>query len=259
MFASFKKCHMQPNSFNTLEEFVSGTVLLIDKPIEWTSFDVLNRIKIFVRNNIKIPKNDQGHEQRFKIGHAGTLDPLATGLLVVCTGKLTKSIDSLQGGEKEYTGTIAFGQTTPSYDLETTPEGDFPTGHFNLALIQEKAMGFLGEQWQIPPGYSAKHVDGERAYKSARLGKPVEIPPVKITINEFQIPRYENAEADFLIRCSKGTYIRTIAHDIGKNLDSGAHLIKLRRTMSYPFRIEDALTLPDLMMRLERITAIKTS
>jgi tRNA pseudouridine55 synthase len=242
------------NSFETVEELVTGSVLLVDKPLTWTSFDVVNRIKGFVKKNVIIPRNAQGDDQRFKIGHAGTLDPLATGLLVICTGKFTKSIDQFQGGLKEYTGTIRFGQTTPSYDLETTPEGVFPVGHLSLEAIKETALTFIGEQWQRPPIYSAKQVDGKRAYSLARKGEHVEIPLVLITVYEFEILQMSDFDVDFRIKCSKGTYIRTLANDFGERMGSGSHLIKLRRTESYPFRVEDALSVDALIARLERVS-----
>lgn len=245
---------MQPNQFASIDEFVAGTILLIDKPFDWTSFDVLNRIKGFVRNRVVIPPNEHGHDQRFKIGHAGTLDPLATGLLVVCTGKCTKLIDSIQGGTKEYTGTIVFGQTTPSYDLETEPEGDYETAHLSLQSIQETARTFEGELWQKPPIYSAKQVDGKRAYHAARKGQQMIIPAIRVEIESFEITHYANAEAEFRIRCSKGTYIRTLANDIGPKINSGSYLSALRRTESSPYRVEDAITLDQLLEKLEKMT-----
>lgn len=244
---------MQFNQFNSIEEFVAGTILLLDKPYDWTSFDVLNRIKGFVRNRVVIPPNEHGHDQRFKIGHAGTLDPLATGLLVVCTGKCTKLIDSIQSGTKEYTGTIVFGQTTPSYDLETEPEGSFETGHLTKETVQQAARSFVGELWQKPPIYSAKQVDGKRAYHAARKGQQMIIPAIRVEIEAFDITRFENNEADFRIRCSKGTYIRTLAHDIGPKLQSGSYLAALRRTESTPHRVEDAITLDELLEKLEKL------
>lgn len=245
---------MLPNSFTSISEFVSGSVLLIDKPYDWSSFDVLNRIKGFVRNNVKIPPNEQGQPQKFKIGHAGTLDPLATGLLVVCTGKFTKRIDEFQGGEKEYTGTIRFGKTTPSFDLETAPEGDFPIEHLTEALVKEAALAFEGPQMQQPPVYSAKQVDGKRAYNAARSGEKIDIPAVPITVHTFRITHFAPTQADFLIRCSKGTYIRSIANDLGQKLDTGSFLESLRRTASEPFRVENALTLDELLARLAAIS-----
>jgi tRNA pseudouridine55 synthase len=240
-----------PNSFGSLQEFVQGCILLIDKPYEWTSFDVLNRIKGFVRHNISIAPNEHGHDQRFKIGHAGTLDPLATGLLVVCTGKFTKKIDTLMAGEKEYTGTIRFGQTTPSYDLETPPEGEYETAHLEIETIRANAMNMTGELWQKPPIFSAKQIDGKRAYKSARKGEQVIIPAVPIHVSQYDIKDFDGHEATFQIRCSKGTYIRSLAHDLGQNMGSGSHLTSLRRTESAPYRIENAITLEELLTKLQ--------
>lgn len=242
---------MRPNSFGSLDEFLQGAILLVDKPYTWTSFDVVNRIKGFVRHNVSMPPNEHGHDQRFKIGHAGTLDPLATGLLVICTGKLTKKIDSIMAGEKEYTGSIRFGQTTASYDLETPAEGEYPTEHLVLSMIQESATSMTGEQWQKPPAYSAKQVDGKRAYHAARRGENIIIPAVPIHVSQFNIVSYADREAHFVIRCSKGTYIRTLAHELGQNMGSGSHLTSLRRTESSPFRIEDALTVEDLLQKLK--------
>jgi tRNA pseudouridine55 synthase len=244
---------LKPNAFNTISEFVSGSLLLIDKPLGWTSFDVLNKIKGFVRHHIVLPPNEQGHEQRFKIGHAGTLDPLATGLLVICTGRMTKSIDALQAGQKQYTGSIRFGQTTPSFDLETNPEGEFPTAHLTLDNLQAAASCFTGEQLQTPPRFSAKQIDGQRAYKAARRGEQIEIPAVTIRVDAFEILSFEENEACFRIDCSKGTYIRTLAHDLGLKAGSGAHLSSLRRTQSLPFDIQDAWTVEILIEKLNTL------
>jgi tRNA pseudouridine55 synthase len=244
-----------PNSFRTIHEFVSGSLLLIDKPLGWTSFDVLGKIKGYVKHNLVIPPNEQGHEQRFKIGHAGTLDPLATGLLVICTGKMTKSIDSLQAGKKEYTGSIRFGQTTPSFDLETEPEGSYPTSHLSLEGIQKSADTLSGHQMQTPPGYSAKQIGGQRAYKAARRGEKVDIPAVPIQVDAFEIISFENNEATFRIECSKGTYIRSLANDLGLRSDSGAYLSSLRRTESNPFNIKDAWSVEELLNRLHEVSS----
>jgi tRNA pseudouridine55 synthase len=241
----------QPNSFGQLTEFVQGSILLIDKPYDWTSFDVLNRIKGFVRHHVEIPANEHGHDQRFKIGHAGTLDPLATGLLVVCTGKYTKKIDSLMAGVKEYTGTIRFGQTTPSYDLETAPEGVFEVSHLSMEKLQAGALKLTGDIWQQPPVFSAKQVDGKRAYHAARKGQSIIIPAVPVQVSLFEITSFDGLDAEFRIRCSKGTYIRSLAHDLGQLLESGSHLVALRRTESAPFRIEDAISLDHLLLKLE--------
>lgn len=239
-----------PNQFSSIQEFLSGSLLLIDKPLGWTSFDIIGKIKAYVHHNIVIPKDEAGNRPKFKVGHAGTIDPLATGLLVVCTGKLTKSIEQIQGGEKEYSGTIDLGKTTPSYDMETTPEGNYPTAHITLEKLKETAASFIGEQWQTPPAYSAKQVNGKRAYIAARKGEDITIPPSLISVHRFDLTRHEGTEVDFLIRCSKGTYIRTIANDFGKRLDSGSYLKALRRTESHPFRVEQSITIEQLIDRL---------
>lgn len=233
------------NEFSSLEEFLSGTVLLVDKPLEWTSFDVVNKIKWYLRSKYKAPK--------FKIGHAGTLDPLATGLLVVCVGKYTKQISDLQGGTKEYTGTITMGTTTVSYDLESEPEGDFPYMHFSEEQLQANAQGFLGEQMQVPPIFSAKIINGKRAYESARQGQEIEMRAARIEVEAFDLTRVSLPEIDFRIRCSKGTYIRTMAHDFGQRLNSGSHLSALRRTVSEPFNIRQSMTMDDLLARFDAV------
>ncbi len=243
----------KPNSFESIEEFASGSLLLIDKPLGWTSFDVLNKIKGFVRHNLKIPANEHGHAQRFKIGHAGTLDPLATGLLVICTGKMTRDIDQLQAGTKEYTGQIRFGQTTPSFDLETSPEGSFAIEHLSRDFLEMTALGLTGEQMQIPPVYSAKQVDGMRAYKAARRGEKLDIPAVRIVVDEFDILAYDFGIAEFRIVCSKGTYIRSLANELGVRAGSGSHLAALRRTQSIPFHVNDAWTVESLLEKLANL------
>ena len=228
----------RPYSFENINEVMDGAVFLVDKPLKWTSFDVVGRLKWLMRHHCKAPK--------FKIGHAGTLDPLASGLLVVCTGKCTKQIVAIQGGEKEYTGTIVLGQTTPSFDLETTPEGDYPYKDLTEAQLAEAAASFIGEQLQTPPIYSAKQIDGKRAYEAARAGEEIQMRQALINVYAFELTAIRLPEVDFKIRCSKGTYIRTIASDFGKRLNSGSHLSALRRTESAPFRIEDAKTMEDL-------------
>lgn len=217
--------------------FAEGEVLLIDKPLEWTSFDVVRKI----RNKIRIKK----------VGHAGTLDPLATGLLVVCTGKKTKTIESIQATEKEYIGTITLGKTTESYDLEKEFNGEFPIGHITNDSIEEATKQFLGDIEQIPPIHSAIKVDGQRVYKKARKGELVELKPRPVTIYEFEITKVEMPDVFFRIRCSKGTYIRSIAHDFGQALNSGAHLSSLRRTKVGDFNVDNALTVDDFIKEVE--------
>jgi len=220
----------------TTEDFLNGQVLLIDKPLHFTSFQAVNKLKYVLINKAGLPK-------KFKIGHAGTLDPLATGLLLVCTGKFTKRIAELQGQEKEYTGTFYIGATTPSYDLETEIDQTFPTEHINEALINETVKQFLGEIDQKPPIFSAIKKDGVRLYEHARAGEAVEIASRKTTIHEFEITRIALPEIDFRVVCSKGTYIRSLAYDFGKAMNSGSHLTALRRTKIGEYHVNNAIDL----------------
>lgn len=228
---------IKPFAFKNVNEVLEGGLFLIDKPHGWTSHDVVGKLKWLLRRYGKAPK--------FKIGHAGTLDPLATGLLAVCSGKWTKRIEEIQGGEKEYTGIIMMGQTTPSYDLETTPEGSFGFDHLSSEALLACAAGFLGEQYQTPPVYSAKQIDGKRAYESARAGKEVTMRQSLIVVHAFELTHVALPEVHFKIRCSKGTYIRSIASDFGKRLQSGSYLKELRRTESAPFRVEAAMSIEE--------------
>ncbi|WP_166924602.1 tRNA pseudouridine(55) synthase TruB [Flavobacterium poyangense] len=218
----------------TPEEYLNGQVLLIDKPLKWSSFQAVNKLKYLLINKVGLPK-------KFKIGHAGTLDPLATGLLLICTGKFTKKISELQGQAKEYTGTFYIGATTPSYDLETEIDQTFPTEHINEALIHETVKQFLGEIDQKPPIFSAIKKDGVRLYEHARAGETVEIASRKTTIHEFEITRIELPEIDFRVVCSKGTYIRSLAFDFGKAMHSGSHLTVLRRTKIGDYDVKNAI------------------
>lgn len=219
----------------TKEAILEGQVLLIDKPLTWSSFQAVNKLKYALKKKFDLPK-------KFKIGHAGTLDPLATGLLIICTGKFTKRITEIQAQEKEYTGTIRVGATTPSYDLETEIDAVFPTEHITEALINETVKQFLGEIDQKPPVFSAIKKDGKRLYEHARAGEEVEIKARKTTIYEFEITRIALPEIDFRIKCSKGTYIRSIAYDFGLALHSGGHLTALKRTKIGAYSVENALT-----------------
>jgi len=207
----------------TAEDFQNGQILLIDKPLTWSSFQAVNKLKYVLKRKYNLPK-------KFKIGHAGTLDPLATGLLIICTGKFTKKIPEIQSQTKEYTGTITIGATTPSYDLETEIDATFPINHIDDALIHQTASGFIGEIDQKPPVFSAIKKDGKRLYEHARAGEEIEIASRKTTIYEFEITRIALPEIDFRVQCSKGTYIRSLAYDFGIALKSGAHLSVLRRT-----------------------------
>lgn len=222
----------------TAEEYLEGQILLIDKPLKWSSFQAVNKLKYILKRQYDLPK-------KFKIGHAGTLDPLATGLLIVCTGKFTKRITEIQAQAKEYTGTITVGATTPSYDLETEVDATFPTQHITPELIQETTKQFLGEIDQKPPVFSAIKKDGKRLYEHARAGEEVEIASRKTTIYEFEITRIELPEIDFRVVCSKGTYIRSLAFDFGNALNSGAHLSVLRRTKIGDYSVENGITPED--------------
>jgi tRNA pseudouridine55 synthase len=219
----------------TIENFQEGQVLLVDKPLNWSSFQAVNKLKYHLINKVGLPK-------KFKIGHAGTLDPLATGLLIVCTGKFTKTISEIQGQVKEYTGTFCIGATTPSYDLETEINETFPTSHIDEALIHKTVEQFLGEIDQKPPIFSAIKKDGKRLYEHARAGEEVEIAFRKTTIYEFEITRIALPEIDFRVVCSKGTYIRSLAFDFGKAMQSGSHLTALRRTKIGDFSAENAFS-----------------
>ena len=217
----------------TAEEFQEGQILLIDKPLHWTSFQAVNKMKWTLKSKLGLKK--------IKIGHAGTLDPLASGLLLVCTGKFTKRITELQGQAKEYTGTFYIGATTPSYDLETGIDEIFPSEHIDAALINQTIEQFLGEIDQKPPIFSAIKKDGVRLYEHARAGETVEIPFRKTTILEFEITRIALPEVDFRVVCSKGTYIRSLAYDFGKAMNSGSHLTVLRRTKIGDYDVKDAI------------------
>jgi tRNA pseudouridine55 synthase len=218
----------------TPEEYLNGQVLLIDKPLKWSSFQAVNKLKYLLINKVGLPK-------KFKIGHAGTLDPLATGLLLICTGKFTKRISELQGQAKEYTGTFYIGATTPSYDLETEIDQSYPTEHIDETLIHETVKQFLGEIDQKPPIFSAIKKDGVRLYEHARAGEIIEIESRKTTIHEFEITRVALPEVDFRVVCSKGTYIRSLAYDFGKAMNSGSHLTALRRTKIGDYDVRNAI------------------
>ncbi|WP_298531170.1 tRNA pseudouridine(55) synthase TruB [uncultured Algibacter sp.] len=218
----------------TLEDYLAGQVLLIDKPLNWTSFQVVNKLRWEIRQAFNIKK--------IKVGHAGTLDPLATGLLVICTGKMTKQIDTFQGQIKEYTGTITVGSSTPSFDLETEINETFQTDHITENLIHKTAQQFIGEIQQYPPVFSALKKDGKRLYEFARAGEKVEIKPRTIHISEFEITAINGLKVYFRVVCSKGTYIRSLANDFGKALNSGAHLSALKRTKIGAFNIKNALS-----------------
>lgn len=207
-------------------------VFVFDKPYQCTSFDLVAKVKWAMKHKFG---------KKLKVGHAGTLDPLATGVMIVCTGKYTKQIDQFQSREKEYTGTFKLGETTPSFDMEKPVDATYPTEHITKSMVLAAAQQFIGEQEQVPPQFSAIRIAGRRAFSYARQGEDVKITPRTITISEFEITRCELPEVDFRIVCSKGTYIRSIARDFGLTLESGAHLVALRRTRVGDFRVEDAI------------------
>ena len=230
-------------------DFITGETLYIDKPLEWTSFDVVKRIRGVLLHRL--------HRKKMKVGHAGTLDPLATGVMVVVTGRSTKLIEQLQADVKEYVATIQLGSTTPSYDLETKIDAKYPTEHITREMIDRILPRFKGRIEQVPPAFSACKIDGKRAYDMARKGKDVELKPKVLVIDEIEVEEFDSQEMTLRLRivCSKGTYICALARDIGEALDSGAHLIALRRTRVGDMRVEDCLTV-DQAVELIRTTDI---
>ena len=227
------------------ESFLKGKVILFDKDIEWTSFDVVNKLRFSLKNELGIKK--------IKVGHTGTLDPLATGLVIICTGKATKSIESFMGLEKEYVAIITLGGTTPSYDLESEIDQTYPYEHVTRDLLESALQHFSGEIEQAPPIFSAKQIDGKRAYNLARQGEEVILKKNLITIHEIEILKFQAPDITLRIRCSKGTYIRSIAHDLGKKLDSGAHLSALRRTKIGEYHVKDAEKIVDYVNKLKSL------
>lgn len=227
----------------TIDSFKAGEILLVDKPQRWTSFDVVNKLRYTISRKTG----------KIKVGHAGTLDPLATGLLIICTGKKTKELDSFQAEEKEYTGTLQFGATTASYDADTPQENVLDFSHLSEEDIRAATQNFLGNILQIPPIFSAIKINGMKAYDLARDNQKVDMPPRQVEIKEFEISNIRLPLADFRIRCSKGTYVRSLVHDLGQTLGCGAFMTALRRTQSGHFRIENAWKLEDLIKEIETI------
>jgi len=224
-------------------DFIEGEVLLINKPLEWTSFDVVNKIRCVIKRYLGIKK--------IKIGHAGTLDPLATGLLIICTGKFTKKIDEYQSFNKEYTGTFFLGATTPSADLESAVNHTYDISHLNNEMIKNSVAKFTGDINQTPPLFSAKKIDGERAYEYARKGQDIEMKSKKINISEFEITNINLPNVDFRVVCSKGTYIRSLAKDFGEALNSGAYLSVLCRSKIGEYSVKDAITIEQFEIELK--------
>jgi tRNA pseudouridine55 synthase len=224
-------------------DFVTGEILYFNKPLHWTSFDVVNRVRRVLCHTIG--------QKKLKVGHAGTLDPLATGVMVLCTGKATKRIEELQYGVKEYIATLQLGATTPSFDLEHPIDQTYPTEHITRELVEETIKRFVGEIWQVPPVYSAVKIDGKRAFDYARKGQEVEIKPKLLVIDEIEVLKFEDMQLTIRVVCSKGTYIRALARDIGEALNSGAHLTALQRTQVGDIRLNDCMEVEDFIKCIE--------
>jgi len=223
--------------------FEEGQLLLFDKPLYWTSFDLVNKVRIIIRSAFGVKK--------IKVGHAGTLDPLASGLMIICTGKATKRIEEFRDLDKEYVATFHLGATTPSFDLETETDGEYPTGHITEEMVKKVLSGFMGEQKQIPPMHSAKLLDGKRAYEYARQGIVKELEPVTVFFREIELLAFGIPETKIRLRCSKGTYIRSFARDMGQSLKSGAYLSSLERTSIGLFNIKDAYSIEKFQEKVE--------
>jgi len=231
--------------YKTPETYLEGAVLFIDKPLTWTSFDVVNKIRKSLRHHLGIKK--------IKVGHAGTLDPLATGLVIICTGRATKQIIHYQDLDKAYEAQLRLGATTPSFDLETEVDQTYPWEHITADMIEEALAAFTGEQDQMPPIYSAKSVDGKRAYDMARKGKTLDLKTHRIRIRELKVLETQLPDLSLLVECSKGTYIRSLARDLGEKLGSGAHLTGLRRTRIGPYQVEDAISIENFIKNIEHL------
>lgn len=227
---------------------LKGEILYIDKPLHWTSFDAVKRVRGTLTRRLGV--------KRLKVGHAGTLDPLATGVMIVCTGKATKDIDNLQAGVKEYIATMALGATTPSFDLETQIDATYPTEHITRELVEKTLLDFIGEIQQVPPAFSACKVDGKRAYKMARKGQEVELKPKLLVIDELELMEYAQNSLMVRVVCSKGTYIRALARDIGQALGSGAHLTALRRTRVGEVTIDRCMQVEEMIQMLNSIDIV---
>lgn len=227
-------------------DFISGEIIAIDKPLGWTSFDAVKRLRGAIQRRLNV--------RRFKVGHAGTLDPLATGVLLVCTGRATRRIEELQNGEKEYVASIKLGATTPSFDLETEVDSIFPCDHITEELAKNALLAFRGNIMQVPPVYSAVKIDGKRAYKYARAGKDPGLKAKPVTISEIEFLSLKDNILSFRVVCSKGTYIRALARDLGLELNSGAHLVALRRTRVGEFRSTDCLSVEQAVEKIKNTT-----
>jgi tRNA pseudouridine55 synthase len=229
-----------------IERFLEGQVLLIDKELNWTSFDAVNKIRILLKQRLGIKK--------IKVGHAGTLDPLATGLIIVCTGKMTKSITGFQDKDKEYEAVLKLGETTPSFDLESETDNYYPTEHITREDVINTLEKFKGETLQVPPLFSAKYVNGTRAYEFARKGSDIELKAQQVTISEIELMSFEMPYIKIRVTCSKGTYIRALARDFGRKLNSGAYLAELRRTRIGDFYVHNAVSISEFEKTLEPVS-----
>ena len=224
------------------EDFITGSLLLIDKPLNWTSFDVVNKIRGTLKHKLKLKK--------LKVGHAGTLDPLASGLLLICTGKWTKKIDGLQGMPKQYTGSLKLGATTPSYDAETEEDSQFSLEGITEEILHKATLPFTGQIEQVPPMFSALKKDGVALYKLAREGQTIERKARTVTIDTFDLTTIDLPQVHFLVDCTKGTYIRSLAHDFGQSLGNGAYLSSLVRTKIGEYRVEDANSMEEVLEKI---------
>ena len=236
---------MQDDLFADPEQFQTGAMLLVDKPMGWTSFDVVNKVRYKLKHLLGVKK--------IKVGHAGTLDPMATGLLILCTGKWTKRLETYQAQRKVYTGTLTLGATTPSFDAETAIDATFPTEHLDVERLHAAVPRFVGLLQQLPPMFSAIKVDGQPLYKKARRGERVEVKPRPVEVYSLELTRIELPEVDFRVACSKGTYVRSLAFDFGKAVDSGAYLSALRRTHIGEYSVDHAWQLDALVDKLEGV------
>jgi tRNA pseudouridine55 synthase len=225
--------------------FEEGAILLFDKPVYWTSFDLVNKVRIMIRSAFGIKK--------IKVGHAGTLDPLASGLMIICTGKATKKIDDFRDLDKEYVATFHLGETTPSFDLETETDKHYPTDHITEEMVKEALVGFLGEQKQLPPMYSAKLISGKRAYEFARQGIEKKLEPVVVCFREIELLSFAMPEIKIKVLCSKGTYIRSFARDLGLALKSGSYLSSLERTAIGKYLVKNAYNMEEFKEHLEQM------
>ncbi|MFO7669125.1 MAG: tRNA pseudouridine(55) synthase TruB [Bacteroidales bacterium] len=229
--------------FSNSETYLEGRVLFIDKPLTWTSFDVVNKIRKLLKTHLGIKK--------IKVGHAGTLDPLATGLVIICTGRATKNIMQFQDLDKAYLAQIRLGATTPSFDLESEVDFTFPWEHITREMVDQALIKFTGDQEQMPPIFSAKSVDGKRAYAMARKGKEVELKKHPVTIHSLELQSIQLPNLTVQVECSKGTYIRSLARDLGEALNSGGHLVGLRRTRIGPYKVENAISLENFIENIK--------